>query len=226
MLVVAAHPDDEVLGCGGTIIKHCKRGDEVHVMIMAEGVTSRTNEHSIKSNEKALERLHANAFQASKIMGVSSVNLALFPDNRMDSVNLLDVIKKIEDEVEDFGPDIVYTHHMGDVNIDHRITHEAVVTACRPMPGKTVRKMLFFETLSSTEWQMSVTNKVFLPNFFVDVEIEFEQKIEALKCYESEMRLYPHSRSYDAVKILSCFRGFSVGKKCVEAFEVGREIID
>lgn len=226
VLVVAAHPDDEVLGCGGTIIKHCQNGDEVHVLIMAEGITSRGNQRSVESNTKALEELHANTFRASKIMGVSSIRLALFPDNRMDSVDLLDVIKVVEEEVDSFKPDIVYTHHAGDVNIDHKLTNEAVITACRPMPGQTVKTILFFETLSSTEWQIPKINKVFLPNYFVDIEKEFKQKIKALKCYETEMRSYPHSRSYDAVKVLSYFRGFSVGKKNVEAFEIGRVIID
>ena len=158
-------------------------------------------------------------------MGVSEVKLQSFPDNRMDSVDLLDVVKQIEIVVDEYKPDIVYTHHAGDVNIDHKITHEAVVTACRPLPGQTVKTLLFFETVSSTEWQMPGGDKAFMPNWFVDISEEFEKKIEALKCYESEMREYPHSRSYEAVRMLANYRGFCVGKEFVEAFEVGRNIM-
>lgn len=225
VLVVAAHPDDEVLGCGGTIIKHCQKGDEVRILIMAEGLTSRGAKRDVVSNAKALKELHANSYKAAEIMGANQVNLLSFPDNRMDSVDLLDVVKQIELVVDEFKPDIVYTHHSGDVNIDHRITHEAVVTACRPLPGQCVKTLLFFETLSSTEWQMPVVDKAFAPNWFVDIEDVMDEKIKTLQCYGSEMRDYPHSRSYEAVEILAKYRGFCVGKVFVEAFEMGRNVV-
>ena len=225
VLVVAAHPDDEILGCGGTIIKHCKNGDEVHILIMAEGLTSRGMQRDVVNNAEALDALHANSHKVAQIMGASQVKILSFPDNRMDSVDLLDVVKQVELVVDEYKPDIVYTHHAGDVNIDHRITHEAVVTACRPLPGQTVKALLFFETVSSTEWQTPMLDKAFMPNWFVEIAEEFETKIEALKCYESEMRKYPHSRSYEAVKMLANYRGFCVGKGFVEAFEVGRNIV-
>lgn len=226
VLIVAAHPDDEILGCGGTIIKHCQHGDEVHILIMAEGLTSRDVTRNVESNAEDLTDLHANSLRASRIMGASSIKLLLLPDNRMDSVDLLDVIKHIEEEIEAFHPDIVYTHHAGDVNIDHRITNEATVTACRPLPGRTVKKLLFFETLSSTEWQIPIGDKAFKPDWFIDISREMDKKLEALKCYACEMREYPHSRSYEAVKILAKYRGYAVGKKYVEAFELGRNVID
>lgn len=226
VLVVAAHPDDEILGCGGTIVKHCKNGDEVRILIMAEGLTSRGMHRDVVGNSEALDVLHASSHKAARIMGVGEVKLLSFPDNRMDSIDLLDVVKQIELVIDEYKPDIVYTHHAGDVNIDHKITHEAVVTACRPLPGQFVKTLLFFETVSSTEWQMSVVNKVFMPNWFVNIAEEFDKKIEALKCYESEMREYPHSRSYKAVEILAKYRGFCVGKEYVEAFEVGRSMFD
>ncbi len=225
VLVVAAHPDDEILGCGGTIIKHCKNGDEVRILIMAEGLTSRGMHRDVVGNSEALDVLHASSYKAAQIMGASEVKLLSFPDNRMDSVDLLDVVKQVEFVVDEYKPDVVYTHHAGDVNIDHRITHEAVVTACRPLPWQTVHTLLFFETLSSTEWQMPVADKAFMPNWFVDVEEVMETKIKALQCYESEMREYPHSRSYEAVKMLASYRGFCVGKRCVEAFCVGRVVL-
>ena len=157
-------------------------------------------------------------------MGVERIRVCNFPDNRMDSVQLLDVIKKIEAEIADFHPDTVYTHHFGDVNVDHSITHKAVVTACRPLPGASVRNIFFFETPSSTEWQMMTTNKNFYPNVYIDIESFLERKMAALHYYESEMREYPHSRSYEAIKILAQYRGFTIGRKYVEAFMLGRTI--
>lgn len=224
VLVVAAHPDDEILGCGGTIVKHVLNGDEVHIVIMAEGLTSRGNQHNIKSYNEELTALHANSQRAADVLGAKSLLLCNFPDNRMDNVDLLDVVKKIEETVDQIKPDIVYTHHIGDVNVDHQVTNRAVVTACRPLPTQTVKTILFFETLSSTEYQIETCDKTFLPNWFVNVEKTFVRKIEALKCYESEMREYPHSRSYKSVEILALYRGTTIGCKFAEAFSLGRKI--
>lgn len=226
VLVVAAHPDDEILGCGGTIIKHIENGDEVHIAIMAEGLTSRDEKRDASARSDELSVLHANSFKALEIVGGSTLTMFDFPDNRMDSVDLLDVVKKIEGLVDKYNPNIVYTHHAGDVNIDHKMTHDAVVTACRSLPGQCVRRILFFETVSSTEWQMATVDKFFMPNWYVDIGGYMEQKLKALECYESEMREYPHSRSYEAVKILAEYRGFTVGKRYAEAFELGRNIED
>ena len=224
ILVVAAHPDDEILGCGGTILKHIANGDTVHTIIMAEGLTSRDMQRNVKKYDVELEVLHSEAVQAARFMGVEKVIINNFPDNRMDTVALLDVVKKIEIEVDDFQPEIVYTHHAGDVNIDHMITHDAVITACRSLPGQAVRRILFFETLSSTEWQMPTSDKIFLPNWYVDIGDFLGKKLEALRFYESEMRIYPHSRSYKAIEILAKQRGFTVGKEYAEAFSLGRMI--
>ena len=224
ILVVVAHPDDEVLGCGGTIAKHVTDGDDVHILIMAEGLTSRDDMRNINLRNGELNELHSNSEQVAKILGVESLTMCNFPDNRMDSINLLDVVKKIEQIVEGIKPNIVYTHHAGDVNVDHLITHNAVITACRSLPGQCVKTILFFETLSSTEWQMQTCDKVFMPNWFVDIEKSFKKKMEALRCYESEMREYPHSRSYKAVEVLARYRGATVGCCLAEAFMLGRKI--
>ncbi|WP_196595132.1 PIG-L deacetylase family protein [Pectinatus frisingensis] len=226
VLVVAAHPDDEVLGCGGTMAKHVLDGDEVHVLLMAEGLKSRDSFKENDSSDVALKILHQKSKLASSEIGVKDIKLLNFPDNRMDKLQLLDIVKAIEKEIEVYQPNIIYTHHHGDVNIDHQLTHEAVITACRLMPGQCVKKLLFFEVLSSTEWQISTCKNVFLPNWYVDIKLTFNKKIAALKYYESEMRNYPHSRSYKAVEILSRYRGISVGKELVEAFMLGRNIID
>jgi len=224
VLVVAAHPDDEVLGCGGTILKHINAGDTVRVMIMAEGLTSRDEKRNIELRQDELDLLHTHTHSVAKFMGIEQVSMYNFPDNRMDSVPLLDVVKKIEAEIDRFQPDIVYTHHNGDVNVDHVVTHNAVITACRSLPEQCVKTVLFFETLSSTEWQIQTSDKVFLPNWYVDIGQFIVEKIKVLEFYESEMRKYPHPRSYESVEILAKYRGITIGCEFAEAFSVGRLI--
>lgn len=224
VLVVAAHPDDEILGCGGTIARHVRDGDEVHVMIMAEGLTSRSSFDRTGGADE-LSVLAQAAHAANAALGVSELTLLRLPDNRMDSMDRLDVIKAIESKMADFPPDRIYTHHAGDVNIDHRIIHDAVNTACRPLPGQSVRCLLYFEVVSSTEWQIPGSAPAFLPNWFVDITETLPGKIEALHCYESEMRPWPHPRSYSAVEHLARWRGATIGAQAAESFMLGRIIL-
>lgn len=224
VLVVAAHPDDEVLGVGGTIIRHAQMGDTVRILLMSEGLTSRADQRDVMRFQEELSALHKNAQRVAYMLGAENIQLADFADNRMDRVELLDIIKVIEKEIGDFHPEIVYTHHEGDVNVDHLQTHNAVVTACRSLPGQSVKELYFFETPSSTEWQMQTSDKAFLPALYVDIGNTFEQKIKALELYASEMRDYPHPRSYKAVEILGRYRGYAVGLEFAEAFSVGRII--
>ena len=225
VLVVAAHPDDEILGCGATICKHTKQGDVVHIIIMAEGLTSRDDKRDVNIHKNDLVYLHTISQKVADLMGVRKLILGGFPDNRMDSVNLLDVVKVVEKEMQEFEPDIVYTHHFGDVNIDHRIVHDAVITACRSYPGQTVKTLLFFEILSSTEWQMQCGAKVFCPTWFEEVsKDDFKRKEEALHLYSGEMRNFPHSRSYETVLHLAQYRGSSIGVQYAEAYELGRYV--
>lgn len=153
ILVIAAHPDDEVLGCGATMAKHVRQGDTVHVLILAEGATSRDEKRERDKRTAYLSELAKAAHAAQNILGLSSLTLHDFPDNRMDSVDRLDVIKVIEQHIVLYQPSLVYTHHCGDLNIDHRIVHQAVATACRPFPSQSIRTLLCFEVPSSTEWQ-------------------------------------------------------------------------
>ncbi|MDP2759239.1 MAG: PIG-L deacetylase family protein [Sideroxyarcus sp.] len=222
VLVIAAHPDDEVLGCGGTIAKHSRNGDEVHVMIMAEGLTSRDN--GIGSGKDELSKLASAARKANEILGVASLSMHGLPDNRLDSIDRLDVIKLIEYKISDYKPECVYTHHAGDVNIDHRIIHEAVNAACRPVPGHSVKRLLYFEIPSSTEWQIPGSAPSFLPTWFVDVSGTLGIKLGALKVYETEKRNWPHPRSYQAVEYLAKWRGATVGVEAAECFVLGRMI--
>ena len=215
ILVVVAHPDDEVLGCGATIAKHTKNGDKVQVVFVADGSSSRESQEG----ERNLP-----AIEVMGILGCEQPIFLDFLDNQLDTISLLEVVKEIEKIINDFQPNIVYTHHFGDLNIDHQITHKSVITACRPQPNFCVKEIYSFETLSATHWQSSSMAGAFNPNYFVDVSGFIKQKIKALQCYDNEMRDHPHARSYETVKSLSNFRGSAVGVHDAEAFIVERLI--
>jgi len=218
ILIVAAHPDDEVLGCGGTIAKHVADGDLVHLVFMSDGVSSRADPSKLNLKR----RLEASK-SAQSILGISSTHYLEFPDNRMDSVPLLDIVQKLEVIINQIKPSIIFTHHHGDLNIDHQLTYSAVMTACRPLPDSTVCEIYGFEVLSSTEWSTTQQSQ-FIPNFFVDITKYMSVKINSLKEYEEEMRAIPHSRSIKHVKVIAQHRGYSIGVEMAEGFEVYRII--
>jgi LmbE family N-acetylglucosaminyl deacetylase len=220
VLVIAAHPDDEVLGCGASMARHAAAGDEVHIVILAEGITSRGKGGA----KRALSRLGQAARKAAAILGARAPVLEAFPDNRMDSVRLLDVVKVVEGHVARIAPKVIYTHHPSDLNVDHGVVHRAVLTACRPLPGSRVERILCFEVPSSTEWQAPVAGAVFAPNWFVDVSRTLPLKLKALGAYASEMRPFPHPRSIEAVEHLAHWRGATAGFKAAEAFVLARAI--
>lgn len=221
ILVVAAHPDDEVLGCGGTLALLAGRGAQLHVAFLADGVFSRD---SVPGQEEELEARRAAARKACDVLGVQSVSFGDFPDNRMDGVTLLDIVKPVETLIVRHRPDTVFTHHAGDVNIDHRRTHEAVVVACRPQQGHPVRTLLFFEIPSSTEWQPPGSAPAFVPNWFVDVSATLERKLIALDAYAAELRPWPHPRSKPGVEYMARWRGATIGADAAEAFVLGRHL--
>ncbi len=223
-LVVAAHPDDEVLGCGGTIARLAQSGWSVHVHILAEGATSRTAHRSRSASEDELSALSTSAKAANSILGAASLTMGDFPDNRMDGVELLDIVKTVEAAISFHKPRLVLTHHSSDVNIDHRVIHDAVVAACRPLPDTPVRELLFFEVASSTEWSPPSTRPTFSPSIFYDISQQLTIKIRALEAYATEMRPFPHSRSIKAVEALAVWRGASCGCTAAEAFALGRDI--
>ncbi len=216
VLVVAAHPDDEALGCGGTIARHIDNGDEVFTIFVADGVTSRAY-----ANQKDLNERESCAELARKVLGVHKNFYLGLPDNQLDSLPLIEVIKPIERIVQDIQPNVVYTHHIGDLNVDHCITHKAVLTACRPMPKTSVQAIFAFEIMSSTDWALS-NSEVFNPNHFVDISRHLQKKMDALGAYVMEMRNSPHSRSAEHIKHLAYHRGHCVGMNAAEAFQVIR----
>jgi len=214
ILVVAALPDNEVLGCGGTIARHADVGDQVQLLIVAEGATSRQQQRDRSQATVDLSALALAAQRAASILGATGVEFLDLPDNRLDS---LDLIKQIEERIDRHQPQAVYVHHAGDVNVDYRRLHEAVVTACRPTPGHPVRRLHSFEVASSTKWQPPGSAPAFQPNWFVDISAQWPRKREALEAYASEMRLWPHARSSEAVEHLARWRGAQVGVEAAEA---------
>jgi len=214
ILVIAAHSDDEALGYSGTIAKHIKQGDSVHLLFMTDGVASRAGG---RDGEKRLTSAHS----ASKILRVTSFTNLNFPDNQMDSIPLLSIVKEVENKISGLQPEIIYTHHTGDLNVDHQITHKAVVTACRPQPSFCVEEIYAFEVLSSTEWNTPGV-AAFSPNVFIDITDYIDIKKQVLEVYSEEMRQPPHSRSIDNALRLNALRGNSVGVDYAEAFELIR----
>ncbi len=226
IFIVASHPDDEVLGCGGAMARHADTGDVVDVVIVVEGATSRGAKRDTGAQAEALSALQQSACDAAQVLGARKPHFLGLPDNRLDGMELLDVIKPIEALINELKPQVVYTQHGGDLNVDHRIVHQAVVTACRPAPGTSVRAIYGYETASSTEWASENMGGVFHPVRFVDISKTLERKRKALECYASEMHPFPHARSVEGLEALARWRGVSAGVQAAEAFTVVREIID
>jgi LmbE family N-acetylglucosaminyl deacetylase len=225
-MVVVAHPDDELLGLGASMNRLIKEYSiQTHVVILGEGITSRSDQRDTQKWKNDLSIHRNNIKTAQKCIGYHDVGIYDFPDNRFDTVALLDIIKVIEKEKMSFRPDVIFTHHGGDVNIDHQRTFEAVITACRPMQQESVRTIICFETPSGTEWRPSSDPKHFLPNFFVSfTEANLAAKTKGMESYEFEKRKYPHPRSPEALKIQAQRWGVSVGHAFAEAFCIVRTI--
>jgi LmbE family N-acetylglucosaminyl deacetylase len=211
VLVVASHPDDEVLGGGGTFAKHVDAGDEVHAVVISEGATARY-EDGMRST------LRSCAERSGAVIGFSSIRFLSMPDQRLDATPLLEVTQALEPIISELKPQIVYTHSHVDVNADHGVVARATWTACRPYAAPTVRRLLAFETPSSTEWAWPTTESAFQPAWFVDVSETLQRKLDALACYEPELRDYPHPRSLRALAERAAYWGSTVGARAIEPF--------
>ncbi len=223
ILLIFSHPDDEVLACGGTVARLSEEGFEVYTLILGEGITSRDKKRDTKLRKQELEDLKRNAIEANKKIGVRDVVFYDFPDNRFDTVPLLDIVKSVEKVIRELKPEIIFTHYEKDLNIDHQITYKAVLTATRPQPGNPVKKIYSCEVLSSTEWNYPLS---FQPDTYFILSTEhIRKKVEALSCYKSELRTYPHPRSVEGVEYLARLRGLQIGVEYAEGFKLVREIL-
>ncbi len=224
VLVVAAHADDEILGCGGTMARHADHGDSVAVMFLTDGVGSRSEELSAEATAAAKERSAASA-RALDIVGASLLAQLQLPDNAIDSVPRLEVTRQVEGIISDYQPDLIYTHHGGDLNIDHRRALESVLTACRPQGGPGPRAIYSFEVASSTAWQGQSLSPLFCPNHYVNISDQLDRKLQAMEAYAEEMRPFPHARSIEALEHQSKWRGSQVGFQAAEAFVLERSLV-
>lgn len=219
ILIVAAHPDDQVLGCGGTISRLVKEGCEAFSLILGEGATSRDEQRSPRKRKSEVTDLKKQTAAADKALGIKRTFLFDFPDNRFDTVPFLDIVKTIEKIKTKLKPDLIFTHYAKDLNVDHRITCEAVVTATRPTADESVREIYSFEVMSSTEWAYPTT---FSPDVFYDITATLHQKLEAMREYAAELRDPPHPRSLEGIKAFASAWGFKTGTSYTEAFKAIR----
>lgn len=216
VLVVAAHPDDEVLGCGGLIARLVAAGAEAAVLVLTDVTTSRAS-----AGGEVAASVPGEMAQAMAVLGVAHARRLALPDNRLDTVPLLQIIQEVERE-RAFDPDLVVTHAPSDLNIDHRLAHQATVTAFRP-DGSKARRLLAFEVPSSTEWQDTQV-AWFRPNCYVDIGGFLERKLDAMRCYASELREPPHPRSLEGIAARARLRGFESCLAAAEAFQLIRDV--
>ncbi len=217
-LVIGAHPDDEVLGSGGTIARLSAAGEDVHVLIVTDGSSTQYPGDQVKRAQKK-EELEA----CCRTLGVSEVVHGELPDMQLDTIPHTRLNAFIGDHVATFRPDTIYTHYP-DVNRDHVRIFESTLVVARPRPGGLVKRLLVYPTPSATEWDVPVLKRPFVATTYVDIEAHLETKIEALSCYDTEIRPYPHPRSADAIRAIAASVGIKVGLKAAEEFMLLRDV--
>ncbi|HBR97492.1 MAG TPA: GlcNAc-PI de-N-acetylase [Gammaproteobacteria bacterium] len=217
VLIVAAHADDEALGVGGTLARHAAAGDSLACVLMTDGVGARGDDR----DAEITRRQHARD-DAAKILGIQQFEQHNFPDNQLDSVPLLQLVQAVEAVIATHQPTVVYTHYAHDLNIDHRRTFQATLTACRPQAGHPVRAIYSFEVPSATEWAGDHLGPGFIPDTLVDISETFAHKRKALAAYHEEMRAAPHPRSIESITALATVRGHSVGVRYAEGLKTVR----
>lgn len=211
ILVVAAHPDDEVLGMGATIKKLAEKGHKIHLCVISEGVSAQ-----YKNDLKMKKIRKESCIKAGKILGISSIDFFEFPDGQLDTIPQLEINNKLEKIISKFQPKIVYTTSNHDMSIDHQKVFNSTIVASRPQ-SSSVKQVLCYEILGSIK-------SPFEPNCFEDVTKHFEAKIKAFKQYNSEIEKFPHPRSFEAIENLAIYRGMESGLKKAEAFRLVRSI--
>jgi len=215
--VIATHPDDEVLGCGGIIRKFAVAGADIHVLIVTRGVPDIFPEELIKETRRELSQAH-------DLLGVTNTHFLDFPAPRLDTVPVSEVATAIKGILDAIKPDEVYIPHVGDMHIDHRITGEAAMVACRPRSANKLSGLYAYETLSETDWAAPFAATVFIPNYFVDITQELDDKLRAMSCYKTQLYPIPSNRSLESLTALARLRGGTIYVPYAEAFEVIRII--
>ena len=225
ILIIAAHPDDEVLGAGGAIVKHVENGNEVSLLIVTDGSTSQ-----YKDDPKLLEIIEEKKKETescARTLGIKNVYYGDLPDMKLDSIPHIDINNVIENVIDEVNPSIVYTHFYGDVNKDHRCVYESTLVACRPTQNQIVKRIFLYYVPSSTEWNLQIPNSIFMPNWYEKLtEREAEIKYDAFKCYKEELREYPHPRSIEYLRNLDVSNGNKIGAEFAECFMLVRNIVD
>jgi LmbE family N-acetylglucosaminyl deacetylase len=217
-LVIGAHPDDEVLGVGGTIAKLAAKGEEVYVLIVTDGSSTQYPNDPIRRSQKNRE-LEA----CCKVLGVTDFAHENLPDMQLDTVPHTRLNDLLGNYLEKWRPENVYTH-FPDVNRDHVRIFESTLVIARPTPGSRIRRLFAYPTPSATEWDVPVLKRPFVGNYYVNIESQIDRKIDALKCYETELRSYPHPRSPEAVRTIAAACGLKVGTTMAEEFMLLREV--
>jgi LmbE family N-acetylglucosaminyl deacetylase len=217
VLVIAAHPDDEVYGMGGTIAKLSSQGHEVYILFVTEGCSAQ-----YPNNPNIIEEKKQDALKCKQILNIKEVFFGNLPDMKLDGVPHVEINAVIEEAVNTIRPDIVYTHNKGDVNKDHRLVYESTLVACRPTAGKCVKKLLSYQVPSSSEWCSSRADEIFTPNVFEEIEDYAEIKHRAILAYQTEIREYPHPRSLEYITLWDRSIGMKVGLKQSEGFQLIR----
>lgn len=224
VLVVVAHPDDEVLGCGGTLARHIDNGDKVSVLIISDGITARYNTFNYKETHviKDVMSIRESADKVKNYLNIDNYRILGLDANRLDTYPILEITKFIEENINTYKPEIIYTHHPNDINIDHKIVFNAVQTATRPINKNYIKKIMLIEVLSSSEWNFM--NK-FDWDIYVDISKYIDKKVKSMKLYNLECRNPPHPRCEDCIRTLAKKRGYEVGLEYAETFKLLREVI-
>lgn len=215
ILIISPHPDDEVLGCGGTVAKHSSHGDKVYLCIVTKAYTPDWSEEYLKNKSKEIKK-------SNKILGIKKTYFLDFPTVKLDTISQKKLNEAISNVVTEIRPDILYIPHRGDLSKDHRLVFESSLVAARPLKQK-IKKILSYEILSETEWGQTI--EAFVPNVYVDITETFQEKMEAIKVYNSELKSPPHPRSLEIIEALAKKRGSEAGVKFAEAFNLIRETL-
>ena len=217
VVVVAPHPDDEVLGCGGVMARHVERGDKVQCVVVTRGSAELYTEEAVATVRAELRAAHA-------VLGVNDVRFLNFPAPQLDTIPKHVLADAIRTSLYEFEAETVYLPHVGDIHHDHREIYHAVLVASRPHPECPIRRLLCYETLSETEWSPPTAGEVFTPNVFIDIEAQLRKKLDAMACYRSQLKEPPFSRSLTAIESLARLRGMTVGLHAAEAFQLVRDV--